>query len=162
MRIENKGELVFSGLLLALGIFILIATGFIRIPEAASNVGPRFMPYFAGALLTVAAGWALIEALRGKSVTPEENELTDPAERFNLPRVLLLLGSIVFFAGLLDMLGYFVVAPLSFFGLLYSFGARRWLTMILSSLVVPLVVFVLFAEVLGIDLPLGPFEGLWY
>lgn len=161
LAISSKGELAFGGLLLALGIFVIIETAAIPIPVAASNVGPRFMPYFAGGLLTVAAAWTLFEIFRGRSASPEESELADPAQKFHVGRVSLLVASIVAFGVLLDPLGYLIATPLCMFGLLLTFGARRWWLMAVVSVALPVLIFLLFTEVLGIYLPLGPFEGLF-
>ncbi|MEV4737539.1 tripartite tricarboxylate transporter TctB family protein [Microbacterium sp. LWO14-1.2] len=161
LSIQSKGELAFAGLLLVLGIFVLIETAAIPIPVAASNVGPRFMPYFAGGLLTVAAAWTLLEILRGRSASPEESELADPTQKFHFGRVALLVASVIAFGVLLDPLGYLIAAPLCMFGLLLTFGARRWWLMTVVSVVLPVLIFLLFTEVLGIYLPLGPFEGLF-
>lgn len=162
IHVQSKGELAFAGLLLALGIFVLIETAAIPIPVAASNVGPRFMPYFAGGLLTAAAAWTIVDILRGKSVAPEESELADPSQKFSWRRVGLLVASVVAFGVLLDPLGYLIAMPIAMFGLLLTFGARRWWVMVVVSIVLPVLVFLLFTEVLGIYLPLGPFEPLIY
>lgn len=162
IHVQSKGELVFSGLLLALGVFVLIETAAIPIPVAASNVGPRFMPYFAGALLTGAAAWTIIDILRGKTVAPEESEIADPNQRFHWGRVGLLVASVVAFIVLLEPLGYLIAMPIALFGLLLTFGARRWWLMVVVSIVLPLLVFLLFTQVLGIFLPMGPFEPLFY
>ena len=161
LAVQSKGELAFAGLLLALGIFVLVETAAIPIPVASSNVGPRFMPYFAGALLTGAAGWTVVDILRGRTVAPEESELADPSQRFHWGRVGLLVASVVAFAALLDVLGYLIAAPISVFGLLVTFGARRWWVMAVVAVVLPVLIFLLFTQVLGIYLPLGPFEGLY-
>lgn len=160
LSIVSKGELAFAGLLLALGVFVIVETAAIPIPLASSNVGPRFMPYFAGGLLTVAAAFAIMEILRGKSAAPEESELVDPTRRVHWGRISLLLGTIIGFAVLLDIVGYLIAAPLAFFGLLVTFGARRWWVMALVSVALPTGVFLLFTQVLGIYLPLGPFDAL--
>lgn len=162
IHVQSKGELVFAGLLLALGVFVLIETAAIPIPVASSNVGPRFMPYFAGGLLTLAAAWTIFDILRGKTVAPEESELADPNQKFHWGRVGLLVASVVAFGVLLDPLGYLIAMPIALFGLLLTFGARRWWVMAVVSIALPILVFILFTEVLGIYLPLGPFEPLIY
>jgi putative tricarboxylic transport membrane protein len=160
LTVHSKGELTFAGLLLALGIFVLIEAATIPIPVASSNVGPRFMPYFTGALLTIAAVWSIIEIFRGQSVAPEESELADPAERFSWKNVAFLVGSVLVFILLLDPIGYLLATPIAFFGLLLAFGARRWWVMAIVSVVMPTLIFLFFNGVLGIRLPTGPFAGI--
>jgi putative tricarboxylic transport membrane protein len=157
---HSKGELAFSGLLLALGIFVIAEAAVIPIPVAASNVGPRFMPYFAGGLLTLAAAWTIVELFRGHSVAPEESELADPSQKLDWKRVSILIGSVVAFAILLDPLGYLLAAPIALFGLLLSFGARRWWVMALVAVVLPVLIYLFFSRTLGISLPDGLLAGI--
>ena len=46
------GEYVFASVCAALGLYAIIGAGFIRVPPGSASVlGPRFFPYFVGAIL---------------------------------------------------------------------------------------------------------------
>jgi putative tricarboxylic transport membrane protein len=159
-RAVDGGELVFAALLLAAGVFVLIDTATIEVPVAASNVGPRFAPYAFGALLTGAAAFVVVDILRGRSATPEESELVDPAKRMDVRRVGLLIGSVIAFAVLLEPAGYLVAASVVFAGVSITLGARRYVRVAIASIVLASAVYLFFTGVLGIDLPPGVLAGV--
>ena len=158
--VKDKGELGFAGLLLALGIFILVDTTTIEIPKAASNVGPRFVPYAVGALLTAAAAVVVINILRGDHAEPDEGELVDPTQPMDYRRVSLLIASVIAFAVLLDPLGYVPATAFSFFGVAMTLGARHYARLAVGSLIVALAVYLAFTRGLGIYLPPGLLDGI--
>jgi len=160
VKITNKGELGFAGLLLALGIFVLVDATRIDIPLAASNVGPRTFPYITGAILTASAAIVVIDILRGRSAEPEEGELVDPHARFNWRKVGLLVASVVAFAVLLVPAGYVVANTVAFFGVAFALGARRYIRAVVGSILLSLLVYVAFTRGLGIYLPPGVLEGI--
>lgn len=159
-NVKSRGELVFAGLTLALGIFILIGTTFINEPVAASNVGPRFFPYAIGALLTVASAFVVVDILRGNSAAPEEGELVDPSLPMNKKRVALLLVSILAFAVLLEPAGYVIACAVSFFGIAVTLGARLSWRVGLTSVALSFAIYLLFTRPLGIFLPPGVLAGI--
>ena len=158
--VKSKGELGFAVLLLALGIFILVDATTIEIPKAASNVGPRFVPYAVGALLAGAAAMVVINILRGDHAEPEESELVDPLLPMDLRRVGFMIASVVAFAVLLEPLGYLLATAISFFGVAVTLGARHYARLAVGSLVVALVVYLAFTRGLGIYLPPGLLDGI--
>ena len=158
--VKSKGELGFAGLLLALGIFILVDTTTIEIPKAASNVGPRFFPYFVGILLTGAAIAVIVNILRGGHAEPEEGELIDPSQPFNAKRVALFVAAVVLFGLLVDPLGYVPATALSFFIIAYALGARHYARLAVGAIAVALVIYLAFTRGLGIYLPPGLLDGI--
>lgn len=160
VSVKSKGELVFAGLTLALGIFILVGTTFINEPVAASNVGPRFFPYAIGVLLTVASAFVVIDVLRGNSASPEEGELVDPSLPMNKKRVALLLVSILAFAVLLEPAGYVIACAVSFFGIAVTLGARLGWRVAVASIALSFAIYLLFTRPLGIYLPAGVLAGI--
>ena len=160
ISVKSRGELVFAGLTLALGIFILIGTTTINEPIAASNVGPRFFPYAIGALLTVASAFVVLDILRGNSAAPEEGELVDPSLPMNKKRVALLLVSILAFAVLLEPAGYVIACAVSFFGIAVTLGARLSWRVAATSIALSFAIYFLFTRPLGIFLPPGVLAGI--
>lgn len=158
--VKSKGELVFAGLTLALGIFVLASTATINVPVAASIVGPRFFPYAVGILLTAAAVFVIIDILRGNSVSPEEGELVDPALPMNKRRVALLLVSVLAFIVLMDTAGYVIASSAAFFGVATTLGARHKWRAAIASVLLSLAVYLLFTGPLGIYLPPGLLDGI--
>jgi putative tricarboxylic transport membrane protein len=156
----DKGELVFAGLLMALGVFILVDTATIEIPKAASNVGPRFFPYFVGILLTAASLAVVLNILRGHHAEPEEGELVDPSLPINGPRVAALIGAVLAFVVLVNPLGYLLATAISFFAVAVTLGARHYARLAVGSLVVSTIIYLAFTRGLGIYLPPGVLDGI--
>ncbi|MFE9202438.1 tripartite tricarboxylate transporter TctB family protein [Micromonospora sp. NPDC007230] len=157
--VKDKGELGFAGCLLALGLFVLVDTATIAVPRAASNVGPRFVPYAVGALLTASAAFVVIDLLRGNAGTPEESEFVDPSLPMNRRRVALLIASVVVFAVLLEPAGYVIASSVTFFGVATTLGARRYGRVAVGAVLLSAVIHVVFTGPLGIYLP-GLLEGV--
>lgn len=160
ISVKSRGELVFAGLTLALGIGILVGTSFINEPLAASNVGPRFFPYAIGVLLTIASAFVVVDVLRGNSAAPEEGELVDPSLPMNKKRVALLLVSILAFAVLLEPAGYVIACAISFFGIAVTLGARFSWRVGITSIALSFAIYLLFTRPLGIFLPPGVLAGI--
>jgi putative tricarboxylic transport membrane protein len=158
--VKDKGELVFAGLTLVLGVFILVSATFINEPVAASNVGPRFFPYAIGTLLSVASAFVVIDVLRGNSAAPEDGELVDPTLPMNKKRVALLLVSILAFAVLLQPAGYVIACAVSFFGIAVTLGARLSWRVAVASITLAFAIYLLFTRPLGIFLPPGVLSGI--
>ncbi|MGY0390681.1 tripartite tricarboxylate transporter TctB family protein [Nocardioides sp. WG-D5] len=158
--VKSKGELGFAGLLLALGIFILAYTATIDVPEAASNVGPRPVPYLVGGLLTIAALAVVINVLRGGQAQPDEAELVDPNLPVNVRRVGSFVATIVGYALILEPLGYLLTTALAFFAVSVTLGSRHFVRLAVGSLVLSVVIYLAFTRLLGIYLPPGIFEGI--
>ena len=159
-KTKNIGELVFAGLLLALGVFVLVDSSQIEVPLAASNVGPRTFPYVTGAILTLSATVTVIGILRGRGAEPEEGELVDPHAKFSWRKVGLLVASVVAFAALLEPAGYVVANTVTFFGVAFTLGAHRYVRAAIGSVLLSLLVYVGFTRGLGIYLPPGVLEGI--
>lgn len=158
--VKSKGELGFAGLLLALGVFVLVDTTSIEIPKAASNVGPRFFPYAVGILLTGAAVAVIVDIVRGGHAEPEESELVDPDQPFNLRRVALVVGAVVAFGVLLEPLGYVMATSISFFMIAFALGARHYARLAIGSVIVAVTIYLAFTRGLGIFLPPGLLDGI--
>lgn len=153
--VKDRGELVFAGLALVLGIGVLIGTASIEVPLAASNVGPRFFPYGVGVLLTAAAAFVVLDVLRGNAAAAEESELVDPTQPFNLRRVALVVLSVLAFIALVDLAGYVPAASVAFFGVSTALGARHKWRSAIAAVLLSLAIYFLFTGPLGIYLPPG-------
>ena len=57
-----------------------------------------------------------------------------------------------------EPVGFFILAPITLFGLMYLIDMRNYGTMAIVSLALPLVMWLLFYKALSISVPLGPLE----
>jgi putative tricarboxylic transport membrane protein len=158
---DRVGELVFAGLIVALGVYAFVGAFAIRTP-AGAQVGPRVFPILVSAILVGAGVTLVFGVLRGKLGAREEGEDIDPDAKtdwWTIGKLAALLVGTVF---LLEVLGWWLTAALLFGGAAWSLGAKRWWLTFLVGLVLGIGTQLLFGEVLGLFLPRGLAFDWWY
>ena len=149
------GEFVFAGLIIALGVWALLGAFTINTP-AGSRVGPTAFPIFVGALLLCAGTAVFVGVVRGKVGTPEESEDTDPNAKTDWLTMAKIAALVIAELLLLEPIGWVPSATLLFGGIAWSLGAKRWWLGFVIGFIVALIVQIVFGELLGLSLPLGP------
>lgn len=149
------GEVIFAVLTFALGVFALVGSFGIRVPES-NRVGPTVFPVLVSVILMVAATAVLVGVIRGHLGSPEESEDVDPTHRPDWLTIAKLAGLLVAHLLLIDLIGWAFAAALLFGGAAWSLGAKRWWVALLTGLGLGLTVQIVFGELLGLSLPLGP------
>lgn len=145
---------VFVLVLGILTLLVLIPAGIVTpgIVETAS-LSPAFWPRIVAVMFAM-TGLAL--AIRpGKPARPEDVPL-----RTRAPRLLVVLGALFAFYFAIPTLGMVAPAIALIFGMMWFAGERRWLLMLIVSIVVPIALYAFFAHVANIPIPLGVFEAL--
>lgn len=151
MNVTNqKGDLIISGGLCAMGIFVILKARAMPYGEATVP-GPGFLPMILGVLLFGISVILGIKALfsRGNPV---------PIHLGHRSMVSILIA-MVLLAGLLERAGFLPVMTLFVFLSLKTLSRLRWWMCLLWGLVAALVAYGFFGLVLGIPLPFGTW---WY
>jgi len=160
--LRGRAELGLAALVIGLGIYLLVETGSIRVPQTANAIGPRFFPYVVGGVLVI-TGIALgVMVWRRGSDAPEEAEDVDPTLPTDWRTLGLLVGAFIAHILLLEPLGFVFTEALLFTAVAGVLGAslrRLWIAG-LAGLVLSTVVFLVFARGLGVTLPAGVLEGV--
>ncbi|MDP1711778.1 MAG: tripartite tricarboxylate transporter TctB family protein [Candidatus Nanopelagicaceae bacterium] len=156
----GKGELVFAGSLLLLGIFVAWDTFRMDIPQGNTVVSPRTFPYIVAAFVFLVSVGLFIDILRGKSGVPEGDEPGDPFKRPDYKTMAIVMCAIGGYVVLLEKAGFIIAALTSFWGVAYAFGSRKYLKDFAISAVFSVIVFFAFTRGLKITLPTGIFEGI--
>ena len=154
-RRAGLSEFGVVGLLAGVGVLVLVETRSISTSLAAGNtLGPRTVPYVVGGMLLVVAVLLAVDIARGGRGEQETGEDVDLSHGTDW-RVMLGLAGLVAGAGqLVPLVGFPAAGALLFFGASRLLGSRRlWLDLTVS-IVLPVLAFLLFTEVLGIYLPL--------
>ncbi len=149
------GELIFAGLSLALGVFALVGSFGIRVPES-NRVGPTVFPVVVAVILMISAAAVLVGVLRGRFGSPEESEDVDLSHRPDWLTIAKLVGFLVAHLLLIELIGWAFAAAILFGGSAWALGAKRWWVALLVGLGMGLTVQIVFGELLGLSLPLGP------
>jgi len=152
------GELLLVAALGALGVFVLVGAGSIRVPGSTNTVGPRFFPYLVGALVVTVALALAVQVLRGRSAPPEQGEDVATGTSTDWRTVALVIAGFAAHALLIDVIGWPLAAAALFVVVALALGARRPVRTVASGLVLAVVVWLVFVLALRVALPGGPLD----
>ncbi|MHA6668652.1 tripartite tricarboxylate transporter TctB family protein [Homoserinimonas sp. A447] len=150
------GEYLFSLVCAALGIYVVVAAGFIRVPVSSNTLGPRAFPYLVGAILIIAAVAVVIGVSRGRLGEAEEGEDVDGTVPTDWVTVGKLVAFFTIHAYLIGIIGWPLAAALLFTGSAWALGARKLWRAALIGLALGFTIHVIFGSLLGLSLPAGP------
>ncbi|MPZ57397.1 MAG: tripartite tricarboxylate transporter TctB family protein [Rhizobiales bacterium] len=150
-RRADTAGFVIAGLLLALALVIVWDLSNLRI-TSVYGLGPEAMP------VVVAAGLVLLAA--GNAAMAYKGEL--PArEPVDIRAIVLILGGLVALIALIGLGGGFIPATaILFAATATAFGRRAILVDLVIGLVLAVAVYLLFAKLLTLSLPVGLIERL--
>lgn len=154
-------DAVVALVVVVLGVATVVGAHGITVPASANVVGPRVFPYAVGAALALAGLAVLVGALRGGRAEPEGGEDVDPAagtEWLVLAKVVIAFGVHV---AVVDTLGWALAAAVLFGGVAWALGGSWWKATLIG-VVLGFVIQSLFVTGLGVSLPPGVFEGVWF
>ncbi len=153
-RRSFTGPRIWGLLLLAAGIAVLVATTTIRSPEGYASSGPRFMPLIVALMLIVLSLVFLARTIVRPDIDLAERAAREDAETdWATPLGVVL--ALVVYVFLLEPVGYIAATTVFFPIVAYLLGSRSPLRDALIGIGLAVVVFVLFTEFLGVDLPAG-------
>ncbi len=156
------GPRVFAVAILAFGLFVLFGTFRISGGGGYSPAGPRFLPLIvAVGLLIFGTLFLLSTTLRRDRYLGEKAAAEGAATYW--PTAVLVTVILIVYAFLLRPLGYAVATALLFPALAYvlgSTGRRRLLRNLAIGVVLGVVVYFSFTELLGVRLPDGLLDPL--
>ena len=156
----GKGELAFAGFLLLLGLITIWDTSQMLVPGGTSVISPKSFSYVIGAFLSITSVMLFADVLRGNSGVSEGTEAGDPFQKADFKTMAQVVAAISANVILLDLLGFIVAATVSFWGVAYAFGARKYLKDLMVAIVFSVIVYFGFTQGLNINLPAGIFADL--
>jgi len=153
-------EGVFALGFLLLGLFVLYDAVTLEEPGVYSVVSPKTFEYIIGGFATFVGLLLIIEVIRGKYGIAEG---TEPGSAFLPPDIktmTIVIGSMLLHIVLLEPAGYIAAAALTFYGVTFAFGSRKFIKDMAISFVFAVIVYFVFSRGLRIFLPDGFFENL--
>ena len=153
-------EAIFAFAFLLLGLFVLYDAFTLEEPGVYSVVSPKTFELIIGFFTTFVALLLVILVLQGKLGVAEGTEPGSAHLRPDIKTMSILLASILLHIILLEPAGYIATASLTFFGVAYAFGSRKFLKDILIAFAFAVIVYFTFSKGLRIFLPDGIFENL--
>jgi putative tricarboxylic transport membrane protein len=151
-------DLLVGGFVVLLGALALWQTSIIPTSPIYAQVGPKAVPYVVGAGLLALGLGLLASALRGGwSHGLDEVQEAPPT---NWRALGLLLAGLAANLVLIRPFGFSIAATAQFVLVAAAFGSRRPLRDLVLALVLTLVVWFGFVELLGVNIGAGLLEGL--
>ncbi len=157
----GPGELIFS-IILALSGIAIVVIGELTIKYGSAvgdTLGPRAFPRAAGGALALTAGAAAVMSIRSRlrgspptNFGAAEDEPGIPASAITAFTVI---GLTFAYAATFSFLGYLLATPLYLFATLWALRVRKVISLLVVCVVMPIFLYYVFAELLGVLLPAG-------
>ncbi len=150
----NRGELLVSLGLLALGVYVLVQIQSLGTAQGYEQIGPRLFPYIVGTGLVVFGAILSWHALSGgwRNVPMDQ-------EGHNNPDWLafgIIGAALILHMALIGSIGFTIASTLLFALVARGFGSRQWLRNLGIGAVVGAATYYLFTLALGLHLPASP------
>ena len=148
MKKKPFSELVIGLACIALGVAVFIAAGSLQTVKL--GIGPAGMPRFVAVLLMVLGLVQTVTAVSTGVKAPEFNVDKKAAGRFAAA-----VAMSVAYVLLVETFGFIILTPLLLIGLMFLFGERNIVKMLLIAAVTTACIWLLFTKVFLIFLPVG-------
>ena len=141
-------ELVIGLACIALGICVFVGAGSLQ--KVRLGIGPGGFPKFIAVVLMLLGAAQTIMAVSAGVEAPKFNVEKKAATLF-----VSAVAVTAAYVALLPTVGFILLTPVLMLIMMYLFGAREYLKMIIIAVVTTIVVWLLFTEVFMIFLPVG-------
>lgn len=163
---DRRVDIAISAAFIALGIFVIIVASQIPSGIHKDPVGPRAFFYgcagifILGGLFTIGQRMMSWRYETGNVVESEGSgdEPGQPASAINAGLIILFT---LIYAALLEPLGYLLATPLFVAAALVLLKVRRPVAVFLIAVLFTLIAYVVFAQVLSVRIPVGPFTDFF-
>ena len=145
-----KVEYGVAAVVFLVGLFFIFQA--FTITTSREAVGPRTLPLVISIALLLGGVWLAGRAYFGKAGDLKEGYGFLESD---VQRIFLVIGSGALFVVLFWALGYFTALIFTFIAMLYTFGIRNWLIMIVGSIILAIAFQALFMGVMLLNDPKG-------
>ncbi|MDA0655312.1 MAG: tripartite tricarboxylate transporter TctB family protein [Proteobacteria bacterium] len=145
--------------LLAFSIWYAWAVQDIPSRSIPHTPGPSFFPYVIISIIGVLSLALLVKGLVGLRVGLKAKDGVGESVRWRIsvaPAPTFALGAFFIYLACLPFAGFLTSSVLFFAALMVLYGCRAWLTIVIWSAAIPVVLFVIFTRAFQILLPVGP------
>jgi putative tricarboxylic transport membrane protein len=147
-----KGELVFTSFLFLAGLIILADTFVLPEPTVEAYVSPKVVAYAVGIALTVLPLYQIFQVLKGNLGQPDGIEGGEISKEANWSALGAAIGSLLFYAIFVQILGFIISASVLFAGIALALGAKNKLRVAIIAVVLSTILY--FSFTMGLQLPL--------
>ena len=124
-------------------------------------IGPEFFPRYVAAGLFICSFILILQSLKPGSKNDKPAPTISPLNK-NMQRLFVGIAIIIVYAVCWELIGFLIITPFAMFAIMLLMGFRKYRSMVLFSLIMPVVVFGAFRIFLNVDMPLGLLEYVFY
>lgn len=128
--------------------------------RSASGVGAGFVPEVVGVFLIVLSVLLMVQIARGHVGEPDQGEGDVDVRSTQWVPLAACVAAVVLFIVAVDPVGYPIIGALTFWITAWAMGARDHVRNAIIAVVLTLVVYLVFTQLLSIDLPAGALDGI--
>ncbi len=163
---DRRIDIVVAAAFALLGVFMIWQASLIRDGMMRDPIGPKAAFYLCGAVLAVGGVIVIAGHLRrwarqaGHAVNNEgvADEADYPASAV---RAWGLVAVVTLYVALFNPLGFLIATPVFIVAALAVMGKRNWPGMVLVAVVYTVVTYLVFAQALGVRIPVGPLTDMF-
>jgi len=145
-----KVEYGVAGVVLLVGLFFIFQA--FTIETSRESIGPRTLPLILAVSLVIGGLWLALRAYLGKVGDIQEGYGFLESDG---KRIFLIMACGVLFVTVFWGFGYFSAVVVTLIAMLYTFGVRNWLAMIISAIVLALIFQWVFMGIMLLNDPRG-------
>jgi putative tricarboxylic transport membrane protein len=163
---DRRIDMAISAVFVALGVFVILEARTIKSGLFTDPIGPRAFFYFCaivfiiGGLMNIAQRALAWNTFPGHLI-PAEGVEDEPGHPSSYKRAMLLALLSLAYILTFRPLGYLIATPLYVFAGLWLLDQRNWRLNVAVALVFTTTFYLIFARLLGVWLPVGPFTTLF-
>ena len=159
---DRRIDIAISAVFIAFGIFVILEATTIKSGMFTDPIGPRAFFYgcgvifILGGLANIAQRVTTWQSFAGHTI-PSEGVEDEPGHPSSFGRAALIGLIGIVYVLTFRPLGYLLATPVYIFASLWVLQQRNWLFNVAVALTFTIVFYIIFAQGLGVWLPVGPF-----
>jgi hypothetical protein len=158
---DKRADLAVTLAVFAAGAFIVWEASGFRTGSFPDPVTARGLPYFTGTFMMLGALITAARRIQTWHVIPGHFTVTEgspdePGHPASAVRAFANVGLALVWAVLLHAVGFLILTPLVAFAMLWTMEVRSWPKLVGFPLAITAIIWLTFAQVLNVALPLGP------
>lgn len=147
---KTKVEYGVSAVVLLVGVFFIFQA--FTIETSRESVGPRTLPLILAVSLVVGSLWLALRAFLGKTGDLKEGY---GFQESDVKRIFMVVACGVLFVTIFWGFGYFLAVIFTLIAMLFTFGVRNWIAMIVGAVILAFIFQWVFMGVMLLNDPKG-------
>jgi putative tricarboxylic transport membrane protein len=159
---DRRIDIAISAVFILFGVFVIFHARTIESGMFTDPIGPRAFFYACGLVFILGGAANIVQRYMSRApypgpMIPAEGVEDEPGYPSSFGRAALIALVSLFYILTFRRLGYLIGTPLYILAALWILEQRNWLFNIIVALIFTVTFYLIFAQLLGVWLPVGPF-----